>query len=244
MRLSLGAQGVNRRGQAAMSSPPQSLLNPLPWAVWVLILPLIGAEAVLLAAGAGLIGGEAGIGWRVLAVQRYGFSGALMEYVLETRRFKVPHVWRVLSYPLVHLAALQTLFVVVLLAALAKAVGAVFHGMAVLAVAVLASAGGALIYGALFPEPYWLVGGYPAVFGMLGAYTFILWNDLAGAGLRRGRAFSLVGVLLVLRVGVGLVLGTGHDWAADVAGFGIGFALSFLVSPGGWRGALDRMRQR
>lgn len=227
-----------------MSSVPQSPLNPLPWAVWVLILPLIGVEAVLLVARAGLIGGEAGIGWRVLAVQRHGFSGALMEYVLETQRFTGPHVWRVFSYPLVHLAAVQTLFVVVLIAALGTAVGAVFRGAAVLAVAAAASVGGALVYGALFPEQVWLVGGYPAVFGLLGAYTFILWNDLAGAGLRRGRAFALAGVLLALRVAVGLVLGTGHDWAADVAGFGIGFALSFVVSPGGWRGTLDRLRER
>jgi membrane associated rhomboid family serine protease len=227
-----------------VDTPSHTLLNPLPWAVWVLILPLIGVEAVLLAAQAGLIGGAEAAGWRVLAVQRYGFSGALMEHVLETRRFTAAHLWRVASYPFVHVAGLQTLFVVVLLTALGRAVGQVFHGVSVLAVAGAASVGGALIYGAVFPDPYWLVGGYPAVFGLVGAYTFMLWNDLAGSATPRARAFVLVGVLLGLRVVVGLTLGAGHEWAADVAGFCIGFALSFLVSPGGWRGALDRLRER
>lgn len=227
-----------------MDTPSISPLNPLPWAVWLLILPIIGAESAFLAGQVGLVGGPEAIGWRVLAVQRLGFSGALMEYVLETRRLLPAHLWRLASYPLVHLAPLQTLFAVVLIASLGRAVGQVFHGAAVLVVAIGASVGGALVYGAIFPEPYWLVGGYPAVFGLVGAYTFMLWNDILASKAPRAQAFALVGVLLGLRVLVGLTLGTGHDWAADLAGFGIGFGLSFLVSPGGWRAAVDRLRQR
>jgi membrane associated rhomboid family serine protease len=227
-----------------MDASPLSPLNPLPWAVWLLILPVIAIEAVFLAGQIGLAGGPEAIGWRLIAVQRHGFSSALMQHVLETRRFLPADLWRLGSYAFVHVAPIQALFVVVLIAALGRAVGQVFHGAAVLAVALAASVGGALVYGAIFPEPYWLAGGYPAVFGLVGAYTFMLWNDLAQGGAPRARAFGLVAVLLGLRVAVGLAIGTGHEWAADIAGFAIGFGLSFLVSPGGWRGTLDRLRQR
>lgn len=227
-----------------MDTPHYSPVNPLPWAVWVLILPLVGLEALLLAGAAGLVGGPEAIGWRLTAIQRLGFSGAIMEYVLETRRFAQAHIWRPLSYALVHAAALQTLFVVVLMAALGRAVGQVFSGLAVLAVAIGGSVGGALAYGAIFPEPYWLTGGYPAVFGLLGAFAFILWNGLTEATSSRTRAIGLVAVLLGLRVAVGMFLGTGHEWLADIAAFVIGLGLSFLVCPGGWRGMLDRLRQR
>lgn len=140
----------------------------------MLILPLIKTKAILLTAHANLINGKANISWQMLAMQHYKFSGTLIEHILKTRQFTVPHIWQILNYPLVHLATLQTLFIIVLLAALAKAVGAVFHGLAMLAIALAASAEKALIYGALFPKPYWLMGGYPAVFGMLETYTFIL----------------------------------------------------------------------
>ena len=226
-----------------METQHRSLLNPLPWAVWALLLPVAGVEAVLLAAQAGLVGGPEGIGWRIGAIQRLGFSGALMDHVLATRRFTHAHIWRPLSYPLVQFSWLQTVFVLVLLAALGRAVGQVLSGPALLAVALGASAGGALAYGAAFAEPFWLVGGYPMVFGLLGAFAVLIWKGQTGTEAPRMRALGLVGALLVLRLGVGLTLGTGQEWLADLAAFAIGLLLSLLLAPGGGRALLQRLRR-
>ena len=48
-------------------------INPLPPVVWLLVLPMIGVELVLSLAEAGMIGGRAAIGWRVAALEGFGF---------------------------------------------------------------------------------------------------------------------------------------------------------------------------
>ena len=54
-----------------LNAPP---LNPIPWVVWVLALPMIAMEVVVQAGANGLAGGPAGIGWRALAMQTLGFA--------------------------------------------------------------------------------------------------------------------------------------------------------------------------
>ncbi|RYI13853.1 MAG: rhomboid family intramembrane serine protease, partial [Acetobacteraceae bacterium] len=51
------------------NAPP---LNPLPWVVWVLALPMIAMEVVLSLGAAGIVGGPQAIGWRLQAVERFG----------------------------------------------------------------------------------------------------------------------------------------------------------------------------
>lgn len=218
--------------------------NPLPPVVWALLLAMGGVEAVLLAGAQGLVGGPEALGWRLALIQRIGFSGALWEWMVETRRFPPEHLIRLLAYPLVHATALQTLFVLVLLAALGKAVGDVLSGWALAVLVLASSAGGALVYATLWPEPVWLTGGYPAVFGLVGAFTVLIWTRAVAEGASRLRAFALVAVLLTIRVGLGLWHGFSQDWIADVAAFALGFALTFLLAPGGWRTTLDRLRHR
>jgi len=42
----------------------------------------------------------------------------------------------------------------------------------------------------------------------------------------------------------GVLFGGGTEWVADLAGFAVGFALSFLVAPGGIDRLRAMMRQR
>ncbi|HPD93545.1 MAG TPA: rhomboid family intramembrane serine protease, partial [Pararhodobacter sp.] len=53
--------------------------NRLPWAVWLLILAVLGVEAVLSLADLGLVGGAQGIGWRIAAIQDHAFSSAIQQ---------------------------------------------------------------------------------------------------------------------------------------------------------------------
>ena len=89
-----------------------------------------------------------------------------------------------------------------------------------------------------------LIGAYPAVYGLIGAFTFMIFTNLSKVGANKYRAFSLIGALLFVQFVFGVVFGGGWEWVADVAGFAAGFLLSFVVSPGGFRRVLDQVRQR
>ena len=64
------------------------------------------------------------------------------------------------------------------------------------------------------------------------------------AGENQYRAFTLIGLLLAIQLVFGALFGSSNDWVAEVSGFAVGFAISPLLAPGGFRRVLDRLRQR
>lgn len=223
------------------NAPP---LNPLPWIVWVLALPMIAMEVVLSLGASGLAGGIEGAGWRLQALERFVFSPPLMRTMIEAGEYPPQHVMRLASYVFVHGGVTHALFVVVILLALGKMVGEVFRWWAVVVIFFAAAAAGAGAFMLVPGNDAPLFGGYPAVFGLIGGFTFLLWVNLAAVGANRYRAFTLIGFLLAFQLVFGVLFGGGYEWVADVAGFATGFALSFVVSPGGWRRVVAKIRQR
>ena len=223
------------------NAPP---LNPLPAIVWVLALPIIAMEVVVGLAGAGVLGGLEGAGWRLQALERFVFSPPLMQAMMERDEYPLAQVMRLVTYPFVHGSTTHAVFVVVILLALGKMVGEVFRWWAVLVVFFGAAVAGAFAYMAVPGNAAPLFGGYPAVYGLIGGFTFLLWVNLAAVGANKYRAFSLIGFLLGIQLLFGLLFGGGYEWVADVAGFAAGFLLSFVVSPGGWGRVLQKIRQR
>jgi membrane associated rhomboid family serine protease len=223
------------------NAPP---LNPLPAIVWILALPIIAMEVVLSLGSRGLAGGPSAVGWRLDAVERFGFVPQLMRGMIATGDYPLPHLARLVTYPLVHGNITHAVFVVVMLLALGKMVGEVFRWWAVAAVFFGSAATGALVYGAVPGVQAVLVGGFPAVYGLIGAFTFLLWVRLAGTGAKQYRAFTLIGMLMFVQLVFGVLFGGGWDWVAEIAGFAAGFFLSFVVSPGGWGRVMARLRQR
>ncbi|MDY6857877.1 MAG: rhomboid family intramembrane serine protease [Pseudomonadota bacterium] len=223
------------------NAPP---INPLPPVVWMLVLPIALIELALSAGTRGIIGGPQAVGWRLGAIQDYAFSGVVFDWMLATGQFPPQHMLRFVSYPFIHLSFTHALFVIVFLLALGKMVGEVFRAWAVLVVFFVSGIVGALAYGLLLNDPAPLVGGYPAVYGLIGAFTFLMWVRLAATGGDRYRAFSLIGFLLGIQLLFSVLFGGSRDWVADIAGFGAGFVLSFLVSPGGWGRVRQRIRHR
>ncbi len=226
---------------ADRNAPP---LNPLPWIVWVLALPIIAMEVVVNLGARGLVGGPEAVGWRLQAMERFAFSPDLMRYMIETGQYPLSDVARLVSYPLVHSSFSHALFVIVILLALGKMVGEVFRAWAVVLVVLGSALAAALVYTAIPVLHTPLIGGYPAVYGLIGAFTFLLWVRLAGTGTNQYRAFSMIGFLLGIQLLFGLLFGGGTEWVADLAGFAVGFLLSFVVSPGGWGRVVARLRQR
>lgn len=226
------------------TDPNAAPLNPLPPVVWLLALPIIAMEVVFNLASAGFVGGATGVGWRLDAMQRFAFAPDFMREMIANGYYPPEHLMRLISYPLVHGNFTHALFVVVFLLALGKMVGEVFRAWAVLVVFFGAALAGALAYTALPMIHTALLGGYPAVYGLIGAFTFLLWTNLAGTGSSQYRAFSLIGFLMGIQLLFGLLFGGGWDWVAELAGFFTGFFLSFVVSPGGWARVRQKIRQR
>jgi membrane associated rhomboid family serine protease len=219
-------------------------INPLPAVVWVLALPLIAMEVVLTLAERGFVGGAQGVGWRLQAVETFGVFPELLRHQWSTGTY-LEELHRLVTYPIVHGSFTHALFAFVILLALGKMVGEIFRWWAVLVVFLGSSVVGALAYGLLVPglrAP--LIGAYPPVYGMIGAFTFLLWVNLARKGANKYRAFSLIGFLLFFQLVFGVLFGGSWDWVADVSGFVAGFLLSFVVSPGGWALVMQKIRQR
>lgn len=220
-------------------------INKLPALVWLLLLAIAGIEAVLWLGAQGLIGGPQALGWRLEAITRWGYSGAVQVVMLENRHFPVAYLARYGAFSFIHGGPLHAFFVIVLLAALGKYVGEAFGTLRTLAVLVPATLGSAVAFGLILGEHElaWLFGGMPMTFALVGAATWWRWHDTEDT-TGRWRALGLLGGLLLARLVIGLLVEPGHGWIADLAAFALGFALAALFAPGGWAFLRARLRQR
>lgn len=227
-------------------------LNPVPAVIWILAAPILAAEAYFGLGRLGFLGGGPGAGGaaRQIMVERTAFAP---EFAIRAWERGTPvggQLWRLLTYPFVHYSITHALFVCVFLLALGNMVARAFRPAAVALVFLGAAVGGGLVYAVaarLLPgvrfDP--LVGGYSAVYGLLGAFTFLLWARLGAENANQMRAFSLIGILLAFQLVFGIVFGgAGMNWVAEIAGFIIGFGLSFVLVPGGWTRLRGRVRHR
>lgn len=226
------------------SDPDAAPLNPLPWVVVVLALAIGGVELVLLAASNGVVGGAAGVGWRLDALTDWAFYEPQFDWMLEHRQLRPDFAVRMLTYPFIQPSFTSAAFAIVFLLALGKAVGEVFPWWALLVLFFASSIVGAIAYGLVVDTRVVLAGAFPAAYGFIGAFSFLLWTNLAGTGAHRLRAFSLIGLLMGLQLLWALLFGQNPTWIAELAGFATGFLLSFVLVPGGWARVVARLRTR
>lgn len=222
------------------NTPP---VNPLPPVVWLLFFAIAIPELAFLLGAQGWAGGPEGIGWRLAAVQQYGFSGDLFDWMLSNGRWMPEHLQRFVTYSFVHNSFTSALFSVVLMLALGKLVGEAMGQVAVLVLYLGGSIFGALIYALLLNDPSWLVGGFPAVYGLIGGYSFLMWQRLADTGQQQLQAFSLIAMLLGIQLVFGVFFGPTTQWVADLAGFVFGFGASVLLVPGGLARVIAQLRR-
>lgn len=226
-----------------MTDLNEAPINPLPPVVWALVVPMAMAELMFNLGARGLIGGAGAVGWRLAALQDFAFSAEALRWMVETGRYPVELLWRFVTYPFVHAQLSQAVFAIVFILALGKMVGEIFRAWAVLAVFFGSSIFAAIMYTILVPNPIPLVGAFPGAYGLIGAYSFLLWVTLGARGLNQAGAFTLIGFLMGLQLLFGALFGSSPDWVAELFGFVAGFALSFVVSPGGWSRLMAKMRR-
>jgi len=219
-------------------------VNPIAPVIILLVLAMVLVEGALSLAEAGIVGGRTGIGWRIGALQDYGISPLVLDVMVTRSDYSFDLLRRFVTYPFVHGDFTHALFCMALLLALGKFVGDTFGSLKTLAVFVGSAVFGGLVFCLLARDSSALFGGYPPVFGLIGAYTYILWLTLGTAGKNQLAAFRLIGFLLALQLVFGLLFGSGQSWIAELAGFVFGFGLATLLVPGGWAALLGRLRQR
>ncbi len=221
-----------------------SPFNDVPIAAVAIAMIMAAVEIVLQAADLGFAGGAQGIGWRVSAIEDYAFLGPVWTQMWEISYFPIEHMKRFVTYPFLHGSFFHAAFACVIVLAIGKVVGEVFSTLAFVAVFFLSSIAGALIFAVFVDINIPLIGGYPGGYGLIGAFTFLLWTRLTLLGENSYRAFTLIGILLGIQLVFAVIGGGSPDWIADVGGFVTGFLLSFVVSPGGWTRVKNRLRQR
>ena len=228
----------------ASGDPDAPPVNPLPLAVILLALPIVAIEIIFVAGASGLVGGPDAIGWRFQWVESQGISGALFRYAIDTSFWTFDFLHRFVSYAFIHAGFMHMVMVLVFLLAIGKMVGDTMGSAAVFVVFFGSAIFGALVYVLAVPTERALIGGYPAVYGLIGAYTYLLWANLAATGGPTHRAFTLIAFLMGIQLVFGLLFGGTLDWIAELGGFAAGFCLSFVVRPGGVTNILERMRSR
>jgi rhomboid protease GluP len=227
-----------------MDQHTQSPFNALPPVVVALSAVIFGLEVMFQAATAGFLGGQGGVGWRLDAIRDFGVFDELARYMWDTGVYPASELLRLVTYPLIHTGFVHAAFVVVFILAIGKMVAEVFSPLAFVALFLGSAIVGALGFVLLMNSPYPLVGGYPGVYGLIGAFTFILWTQEGMRGGNRYRAFGLIGMLLGIQLFFGLLEGQFGNVVADLSGFAAGFLMSFVVSPGGWRRVVAKLRAR
>ncbi|SIS66650.1 Rhomboid family protein [Roseivivax lentus] len=220
-----------------------SPFNAIPPVTTALVIVMAGVELILSLGARGLMGGPGAVGWRIQTIERYAFSGDILAWMVETGRFPPEHLMRFLTYPFVHGTFTAALFAAVMMLALGKIVGEALGPLRMLAIFVVTAIVGAVVFG-LFAGRVPLIGAFPPIYGLIGAFTYLLWLRLGQMGEAQIRAFSLIGVLLGLQLVFGLLFGGGPYWIAEVAGFVAGFAMAIVLVPGGLTRLVARLRER
>lgn len=229
---------------------PESPVNAIPPVVIALTAVILVMEAVLQLADFGYIGGPKGLAWRLNTINELGFSTGIWDAIVERGDYRFDRFKRFVTYPYVNAAVTQVAFCAALTLALGKFVAEFYGGFQMLVIYVVASAFGAVMFGLLAWSTFPLYGGFPPVYGLIGAYTYAIWLRLVKAGENQILAFRLIGVLLLIQLIYGVVFGFVAEtpppptWIAELSGFAGGFGVAILLAPGGWRRMLDRMRQR
>lgn len=212
-------------------SRPTPIMNPLPWAVWLLVLGIAGVELVLWAGAHGLVNWAGSAGWRAQALVAFGISPGLQGWMWDTQHFPAEGLWRYMAYGFVHLGPMQALLVVVITAALGKACAERLGSARVLVMLLAAQAAGGVAFGLVADPGAWLIGGYPMIFALAGAYAALM-------GTRQ--AVILVAVLVMGRLVLSFMAGGGPDWLADL----VALAVAAVLARGLDGPILARLRRR
>ena len=207
------------------------LINPLPPVILIITLLLVVVEIIFQIVEAGLLSSFSNEITRNNVIVNYAFFGSLQDWMISNLNFEWSFLFRYLTFPFIHFNFLQTVIAIVMFLALGKMVCEVYNGFLFLILIISSSFCGAFFYGLLLNDQFPLVGAFPAIYGLIGAYTYLLWVSMKFLGAQSANAFILVAVLLGIQIIFKVVFNGSNDWVADLFGFLTGFLFASLIQP-------------
>ncbi len=211
-------------------APP---FNPIPPVVLALFFAIAGIELFFQAAEKGFIGGGQGLGWRLTYANQYGFVDKVQDWMITNGSVRWDYMLRYVSYSFIHQSFVHALFVCVFLLALGKFVAEVLRPWAVITVFFGSAIIGAVGYSLILNDSFLMVGGYPAVYGLIGAFTYIMFTGLTNTGKSGLPAFRLIAMFMTFQAVFKVFFGGSNEWLAELIGFAAGFGMTILLAPGG-----------
>ncbi len=225
-------------------SSPESPFNAIPPVALALVLVIAVIELAFQLRLMGFAGGRGVDDWRQMALDNWAFAPAVIEVMAERGLYTLDLIKRFVTYPFIHGSFTHSLWATVLLLAMGKFVGEAYRPVAFLIIFFGSVVAGAVVYGLLAGQNFPLIGAYPGIYGLIGAYTYLMWLTLGRMGENQFRAFTLIGMLMGLMLVYAMLFGSTPWWIAELTGFTTGLFLAPLVAPGGWKAFLARLRQR
>ena len=207
------------------------LINPLPPVILIITLLLVVVEIIFQIVEVGLLSSFSNEITRNNVIVNYAFFGSLQDWMISNLNFEWSFLFRYLTFPFIHFNFLQTVIAIVMFLALGKMVCEVYNGFLFLILIISSSFCGAFFYGLLLDDQFPLVGAFPAIYGLIGAYTYLLWVSMKFLGARSANAFILVAVLLGIQIIFKIAFNGSNDWVADLFGFLTGFLFASLMQP-------------
>lgn len=211
----------------------QPIINPMPPVIVALFLFIAGVEVYFVLGTLGIIGDPSAIGWRLNAIQEYGLSPTVVQWMVDNGVYPPEHLKRFITFSFVNGSTVTAGVAIALFLALGRMVGSVFNAVSVLLIYFGSAAIGALVFAFAAPVNEWLFGSFSGVYGLIGAYSYITWIALRAQRGPQYQAFSLIAMLMGIQLLFGIFFNVGYTWIAEITAFACGFVISFIVTPGG-----------
>ena len=223
------------------TSPPP-VFNPMPPVV-VALFAVIAVVELWFTLGPNFVGGTDTVAWRMQAIERFGVNPQVVQWMIETNLYPLDHIARFVSFSFIHSSMLNTAVSCALFLAMGKMVGSAFPSTALLVFFLGSALVGAVVFSFAAPDGGWLFGSFTGIYGLIGAYTFMMWLTFRVHKAPQGQAFHLIAFLMGIQLLFGMIFGGNSTWIADLFGFLTGFVLSFFFIPGGLSHVLELLRK-
>ena len=222
-----------------MPDPIAPAVNQLPAAVIILVLIVVLGECYIAGSEANLWGGSDA---RVFLIRRVAFLPEVFQRSL-TAGIWVPELFvRLITYPFVHGSLMQAIFASVFTLAMGKFVGEVLGNFAIILIFFNSAIFAALGYAFFTDDTFPLFGGFPAAYGLIGAFTFVLFSRTVGILSQQFLAFRLLAILMIINITFALFQNGPALWVAELSAAITGFASAAIIHPNGLRFIINKFR--
>jgi len=222
-------------------------VNPLPPVLILLCVALGAVEPFLYLQKMGFFGGIAGLDGRSALLQDFALPAGLLSWMAENGQFDGEYVKRFVTHLFVDVSFMSTAFVLVFTLAMGNFVARALGAGRFALLFFVPAFGGAIVYSllsALLGFGGVLFGGMAGAFGLIGAFTWLMWMGIVRHPMGATSPFALIGFLVGFRVVMAPVFGWHWSTVAEWAAFLIGFGLTAVLVPGGWAHLVARLRKR